>query len=49
MYYDLTRKVDSEEVTQSTSEFRKLIDELAPKVSGDELKDFLSGMGISLQ
>jgi hypothetical protein len=48
MYYDLTRKVDSEEVTQSTSEFRKLIEELAPKVSGESLQDMLSGLGISL-
>lgn len=49
MYYDLTRKTDNEEVTKSTSEFKRIMDEISPQVSRDELKDFLSGMGISLQ
>ncbi len=49
MYYDLTRKTDSEEVTKSTSEFRRVMDEISPQVSKDEIKDFLSGLGISLQ
>ena len=48
MYYDLTRKVDDEEVTKSTSEFRKLIDEITPKVEEDDLKNLLSGLNISL-
>lgn len=49
MYYDLTRKVDSEEVTTSTSEFKKLMDEISPQVSDDEIQNLLSGLGISLQ
>jgi hypothetical protein len=48
MYYDLTRKVDDEQVTKSTSEFRKLIDEITPKVEEDDLKNLLSGLNISL-
>lgn len=49
MYYDLTRKVDSEEVTKSTSEFKRIMDEISPQVSDDEIRDLLSGLNISLQ
>ena len=48
IYYDLSRKVDDETVTKSESEFRKLMDELAPKVPDDEITDLLSSLGISL-
>lgn len=48
MYYDLTRKVDNEEITKSTSEFRKIIDEITPKVQEDSLRDLLSGLNIGL-
>lgn len=49
MYYDLTRKVDSEEVTKSTSEFKRVMDEISPQVSNDEIRDLLAGLNISLQ
>lgn len=48
MYYDLSRKLDGEEITNEDSEFRRLIDELSAEVSDDELSSFLSNLGISM-
>ena len=48
MYYDLSRKLDGEEVTNEDSEFRRLIDELTADISDDDLGNFLDELGISL-
>ena len=48
MYYDLSRKLDGEEVSNEGSEFRKLIDELSSGVDEEELASFLNNLGINM-
>jgi len=48
MYYDLSRHLDNEEVTEEDSEFRKLLDELTVDTPDEELGNFLADLGITL-
>jgi len=48
MYYDISRKLDNEEVTEEGSEFRKLLDELSAGVDDEELGLFLNDLGIGI-
>lgn len=49
MYYDISRKLDNEEVTNEDSEFRKLLDELTAGSDDNELSLFLNNIGIDLE
>ena len=48
MYYDISRKLDGEEVSNEDSEFRKLVDQLSDGIDMEGLGDFLNTIGIDL-
>ena len=48
MYYDLSRHLDNEEVTEEDSEFRRLLDELTADIPDEDLGNFLADLGITL-
>ena len=48
MYYDLSRHLDNEEVTEEDSEFRKLLNGLSVDIPDEDLGNFLADLGITL-
>ena len=50
MYYDISRKLDNEEVTNENSEFKNLLDELVglSDINNEDLRSFLNDIGIGL-